>query len=313
MVQLEKRIRLYYVNKEAFSYLEVIKFKDGQTEVSPNQLIDVVKISVNADNVDIFPVLYQIAEYCKSKPALIFTYLIGLRGDKNAFTNQTTENFVNSVILPLLMHLNSKEFSLYIYTPHTTLFKEYPYKVLIKTINPIEDLTLIYNGLIKTYGADCTIVGFPDRSAHNRFEFPYNLYFVINKKRVNNNGDTRLEHHFEPETLSGLRNIKGTPVILFVDDLCDGGRTFTSAAELIKKEIPEKEFIFCLFVTHFVGGDESLKNLNNHFDVFIYKTPIYLESNYEKKLVDYPLPEVNKDLNFYIWNTSLTTNMLVGL
>lgn len=86
------------------------------------------------------------------------------------------------------------------------------------------------------------LICFPDEGASKR---GYNIfgkpYFCLSKKRNQQTGDI-----IGMELESDLYNLKDKDILL-VDDICDGGRTFISAAEILYNEGAKNVY---LYVTH---------------------------------------------------------------
>lgn len=125
-----------------------------------------------------------------------------------------------------------------------------------------EPLTIL--GLLKIPLNDKRVICYPDAGAAKRYA-GFNSYtennnaIILCKKRDLENKGKILSLDFEkkPELDEKVSNI------VLRDDLCDGGRTFVGAAELLRKEYPGKKLT--IVVTHLVNPI-GLKNLAENFD-----------------------------------------------
>lgn len=108
--------------------------------------------------------------------------------------------------------------------------------------------------LLKKY----TAVVYPDEGASKKSKPTVGLFpIVMTKTRVTTGVIHNPLRQEQIDILLG-QNVKE---MLVVDDICDGGRTFISAAETIKKSLPD--ITLDLYVTHGIfsqGVDELLKH-----------------------------------------------------
>ncbi len=134
-------------------------------------------------------------------------------------------------------------------------------------------LTQIELDIIKKFYDDkiknrITLCCFPDKNAHNHGLCVFSNYFWLNSfiflKERTDDGLVRTNY------IEDISTVKGKNVLIN-DDICDGGRTFINAAQILKKHGAKNIY---LYVSHgiFSNGLQTLKN--NGID-HVYTTNSY--------------------------------------
>lgn len=258
------------INIEDSSILKIIKFPDGQQQVSiKTEYIHLVR---NWGKVDIYCRICSFSDLekliClnkslreikgnKSNIQVHITYLLGARSDRKF--EEGGNNYLKNVICPII---NAQKFSkVSILNPHSDVveacidnFKNWMDR------NPIYYIKEISNN----FTSEINII-IPDAGAQKK---TYKLLQAIpigysDKINVIEASKTR-------DIISG--NIKSTNIdtksltkkpTLIIDDICDGGRTFIELSKLVEP-IVGKENMY-LYVTHGIFSN-GLEELQNHFN-----------------------------------------------
>ena len=114
----------------------------------------------------------------------------------------------------------------------------------------------------KERGNENKVVVAPDKGARNRLSnMGVKVKIVIDKSRHSGLVTSFIESDELARSVSNTEDYYGTFMIL--DDICDGGRTFTNVAELLKNKYPKAKVE--LYVAHAIlpFGVESLKGKIN--------------------------------------------------
>lgn len=91
------------------------------------------------------------------------------------------------------------------------------------------------------------LIVFPDKGARNRYDFLGQYESVVFEKERNASTGEIVGHKLSENQPDSKSLVKGATLLL-VDDICDGGATFLSIADYIKKNVGEVDLH--LFVTH---------------------------------------------------------------
>lgn len=112
------------------------------------------------------------------------------------------------------------------------------------------------------------LILFPDESAAKRFENEFQSITkrICTKRRNQVTGE--IISHELPEDIAGFQRI------LVVDDLCDGGRTFLSIADMLQDHADIDYYKLDLFVVHGVFSNGAIPKLKKVYDT-IYTTNSY--------------------------------------
>ena len=144
--------------------------------------------------------------------------------------------------------------------------------------NESQDYYALHNESFMMWLQDCkvhsTYILCPDNGAIKRTEHFYDVFnheldgIIYANKVRKEDGSIHSEITSIPESMKGTIGHR----ILIVDDICDGGKTFTGIAEKLK---PYKLSSLALFVTHgiFSNGKEVLSKagFTNIFDTYNFK------------------------------------------
>lgn len=131
---------------------------------------------------------------------------------------------------------------------------------------------------------------FPDAGAAKRYPHLGGYPKLIGEKKRNPRTGEIIGYH-----LNGVDQCHGSQRILVVDDICDGGATFITAAEKANKGLPGYvELGLC--VTHGIFSKTLTPLFDAGYDVFTSNT---LMANVGRKL-SYPIPE-GKTFEVFQW------------
>ena len=193
-----------------------------------------------------------------SQVVLHVPYFLGARSDRRF--EEGTVHYLKEVICPII---NSLKFdAVVVLDPHSDVL-EACLDNMVKIDNHLivkSALTAIDN---KNDARDRICLVSPDAGAYKKI-FDVAKKFEINKvitaTKVRDLKTGKILHTEVPLSDSYHGDIK----FVIVDDICDGGRTFTEIAKAIRDQLPNAKIY--LIVTHgiFSAGDEPLKEYFEH-------------------------------------------------
>jgi ribose-phosphate pyrophosphokinase len=207
------------------------------------------------------------------QPVLRVDTLPYARQDKNVTNNST---FALEVLVRALT--SSHYHKILTIDAHSSRFTgkdrdQYGTRYFIETTTPTERIT----NVLKESAAD--LICFPDKGASERgYSFDAEYYgapIILDKDRDQETGEIKglkFTTKFKPD-LTGYK-------VCIIDDLCDGGRTFTEAAKILKEQ-GANEVI--LYTTHgiYSKGVETL--FSNGIDrIFNYKTEVFSNLKFQQ-------------------------------
>lgn len=246
----------------------ITRFPDGQIEAHWGGNIRPVNgIRARIQNFEDFQILIAVTKLVRTECAevgapfqniLYLNYCIGMRGDRPF---ETRLSYFRDVIAPIINMLN---FSVvYILDPHS-IGATSSINNSIKIIPQAIPITIEY--------LNPTVIVFPDEGSKKRYE---NLF--MGKLEVVWCSKDRVTKEF---VLNG--EILPSDRVLVIDDLCDGGWTFTE----LSKHIPVSKENKHLYVTHglFTKGINHLLecyetiHTTNSVDTGITNPKLYIES-----------------------------------
>ena len=193
-----------------------------------------------------------------SQVVLHVPYFLGARSDRRF--EEGTVHYLKEVICPII---NSLKFdAVVVLDPHSDVL-EACLDNMVKIDNHLivkSALTAIDN---KNDARDRICLVSPDAGAYKKI-FDVAKKFEINKvitaTKVRDLKTGKILHTEVPLSDSYHGDIK----FVIVDDICDGGRTFTEIAKAIRDQLPNAKIY--LIVTHgiFSAGEEPLKEYFEH-------------------------------------------------
>lgn len=184
------------------------------------------------------------------------TYLIGQRNDRimsltSASNFKIIIDMIHNVLPDSIMEL------------HNPKGQPYIIKNILSTLNIIK-WTHYFKEL---YNQKKLVLVLPDYGAYNRYKEELMMYpKVITATKVRNNTKSELPMTVELDSIS-LPKIDENDEFTVIDDLCDGGRTFTLLASELRKLNPKMKLN--LVVTHAVNMDGLLIVSKYYDNVFI--------------------------------------------
>ena len=262
-----KKLNLTDVTASDIKY-KISKFPDGQQQlqfegtniglikgyVNPNFDYQIVIKSYLNNFKDLELICCAVAslrELGIYKIHLYTPYFLGSRSDRKF--GEGSNNYLKSVICPIINSLNFK--SVTVMDPHSDVLEAClnNYEKIDNHLLVKQALTLIDN---KKNARERVCLVSPDAGAYKKI-FDVAKKFDINKvitaTKVRDLKTGQILHTEVP-----LQDLDEDIKYVIVDDICDGGRTFTEIAKVIKAVRPAAELY--LVVTHgiFSGGFEAL-------------------------------------------------------
>jgi ribose-phosphate pyrophosphokinase len=183
------------------------------------------------------------------KISLIFEYLPNARADRRFTANSTTPlkvfaNAIEELINPV---------KVYVVAPHNA--DALPSQWLVDNVTP-------YKKLLS--GVEHDVVVFPDKGAAGRFKDLTKKPVVIFDK-VRNVEDGKVVGT-KIESAVGVIQAEKPLQFVILDDICDGGRTFTECAKELRKEYPDCHITLCVAHGIFSKGLGVFKGLINRVE-----------------------------------------------
>lgn len=232
-------------------------YPDGQLHVTEiNNSTDMI-ISIQTSD-DIIRML-QVASMMQKKKNLYIRYLWGGRSDKLYDGSRDV-----GIICDLINSLNFEK--VMILEPHS----EIP---LFLIDNSIEWISPIYEFLNNEYDLhECTLI-IPDAGSYKKL----NNILIKNEKFIDKFRSSLNCYKYRSDgvPILSVQEHERIDRAIIVDDLCDGGRTFNTIAQMINAKHK------ILAITHAIFS-HGIKNLEDHFDMVI-TTDSYIKNNIEKE------------------------------
>jgi ribose-phosphate pyrophosphokinase len=261
---------------------EINKFPDGQQSISiptsqfyPRvskydtnkaqifRMVDVVKIHSHLNSfldLELIICAKKILDNLGTPQVVLHVpYFLGARSDRRF--DEGTVHYLKEVICPII---NSLKFdAVVVLDPHSDVL-EACLDNMVKVDNHLivkSALTAIDN---KNDARDRICLVSPDAGAYKKiFDVAkkFEINNVITATKVRDLKTGKILHTEVP--LAAARYYDGIKFVI-VDDICDGGRTFTEIAKAIRDQLPNAKVY--LIVTHgiFSAGEEPLKKYFEH-------------------------------------------------
>lgn len=189
-----------------------------------------------------------------TKIHLATPYFLGSRSDRKF--EEGSNNYLKTVICPIINSLNFK--SVTVLDPHSDVLE-----ACLNNFRKINNFDLVDNALSYLIGEgeeDQIVLVSPDAGAYKKIfdvakEFNINKIVTATKVR-----DLKTGQILKTEVPNLPVSVKEEEFkYVIVDDICDGGRTFTEIAKAIRTQVPNARIY--LVVTHgiFSAGFEELE------------------------------------------------------
>ena len=265
-----KTLNLVYPENSDFNFT-VSNFPDGQQSVTINQfhlrnpIPPDVKISSRLNSfLDLELILCAttaLREMGVENIHLYVPYFLGARSDRK-FTDGG-QNYLKDVICPIINSQNYK--SVTVMDPHSDVLE-----ACLKNFKKIDNISLVKQALTQIDNTNesrqkVTLVS-PDAGALKKVfsvaeHFEIDKLIIASKHRDIKTG--KITHTEVP----GLNQEPGERKYVIIDDICDGGRTFTEIAKVILQERPKSDYDtkIYLIVTHGIFSN-GFDILNKYFD-----------------------------------------------
>lgn len=260
----------------------VSKFPDGETHIKFNDELNrkedyrVVCRITNAE--DLF-ILMQTANILNNNGvlwSLRIAYLMGMRMDR---IMTFKEPFTLKIIADIINSLGA--YSVYVFHPHSdrAIYDINGFNFLDGAcINLMEFESRLYSSIpywdqaserfanFKQENLTCAIC-YPDKGASKRYQFDYGYFYndVANKPEIitlNKVRDVETGLIKNIEFVNPIKDID-YDVITVVDDLCDGGGTFSGTESLLRSQFPNA--MINIYIRHMVNP-KGIDVLANKFD-----------------------------------------------
>jgi ribose-phosphate pyrophosphokinase len=275
-----KQLNLVYPGFSDIKY-QISKFPDGQQSIT---LIDAKQ--ANPESVTIKSHLSSFKDVeiivCANRALknlgvkeihLYVPYFIGARSDRKFVEGGT--NYIKDVIAPIINH--QKFESVTVIDPHSDVLE-----ACIDNFTKIDNISLVNFALSQIEKENLVIIS-PDAGALKKIynvaeHFQIEQVLIAAKHRDIKSG--KITHTEVPN----LSNYHPKSNFVIIDDICDGGRTFTEIAKVIEAHVwPRDEYFsgkIYLVVTHGIFS-AGLYDLSKHFTK-IFCTNSYADTKTEQ-------------------------------
>jgi len=291
-------INLNLVNPETSNIkYKISKFPDGQQTVDLTEWSDVEKFSggvrintrLNSFNdLEILICATKALRNITNKPITLYVpYFLGSRSDRK-FVNGGV-NYLKQVICPIINSLNFE--SVIVMDPHSDVLE-----ACLNNFSKVNNFALVDDALSYLIGddeEDQVVLVSPDAGAYKKVfdvaqEFRISNIVTATKVRDLKTGAIL---RTEVPTLDQHKDLK----YIIIDDICDGGRTFTELAKAIKEQRPTAKVY--LVVTHGIFS-AGYSELGQYFEE-IYTTNSYKDISEVEFHGSELLPTKVKQLNIF--------------
>jgi ribose-phosphate pyrophosphokinase len=199
--------------------------------------------------------------------SLYVPYFLGARSDRKFQTGGV--NYLKQVICPIINSQNYK--TVLVLDPHSDVLE-----ACINNFEKLNNHLIVKYSLNDLYRGDefprVAIVS-PDAGALKKIydvAKEYGIKKVVTAGKVRDIKTSKILKTELPQT-----DWTGIETVIIIDDICDGGRTFTELAKVVKESGFTGKII--LIVTHGIFS-AGVKPLNEHFD-HIYTTNSVIDKN----------------------------------
>jgi len=276
-----------YTNQPFTLPYKVINFPDGHKHIDLSDAVTLIKGNGNIQiltrirNFDDMFILLQAVDAIRElnidvKLTLFCTYLIAGRYDRRMYPG---DSFDLKIIAKLINDMQFRK--VIIIEPHSSVSTSLIERVEVQT--PLDGIVADY--IFNSPPESKFVIFAPDLGAVKRVEnlikvekLPAEVGYLHKTRNLMTGDITGMKIMDAPEVL------EGKTIILF-DDLCDGGRTFTEAAKIIRKDHPKIHGIV-LAITHGLFSKGYAPILENGID-FILTTDSFQNQVDNKQVISY--------------------------